>query len=343
MTIYGENGEVVSQKIPDRYIDGVVIEDCDNVSLKMNCQKNDGLIGEIDESNSFALEKNKDGEYDVTLINPNYRNGVQYDTYYIERDLIFDFGEISEDGSYKPNDYYVSTSPVEESDDKPIALSFSALDNSFKVQAQKAGEYKHVFKVDNIHFPKIIDKEIVVNFHVLDIPTSIKINNSAVKDEYKIYKNYGNSWGTRFTVSLSNSNGFNYFVFLKDESLNGNLKFYKADGTEQVFALCKEEGGEQVISSTKEGVGYSNFKSNETFYLRHNFENLPGKNYQIFIGVIYDVASSSYSDEVKQNYFVKSLIEFPINLSFEIGLQSLDFTKDKYVIDLTNSKFRKCN
>ena len=157
LTIYGENGEVVSQKIPDRYIDVVVIEDCDNVSLKMNCQKNDGLIGEIDESNSFALEKNKDGEYDVTLINPNYRNGVQYDTYYIERDLIFDFGEISEDGSYKPNDYYVSTSPVEESDDKPIALSFSALDNSFKVQAQKAGEYKHVFKVDNIHFPKIID------------------------------------------------------------------------------------------------------------------------------------------------------------------------------------------
>ena len=334
--VLGENGDVVSQKIPDRYVDIVVLEDCDNVSLKMNSQKDEGLLGDAGASNSFVLEKNNAGEYDVTLINPNYRYGVQYDTYYIERDLIFDFGEISDDGSYNPNDYYVSTSPVAESDDKPIALSYSTLDNSFKVQAQKAGDYKHIFKVDHVQFPNIIDKEIVVNFHVLDIPTSIKINGSAVKDEYKIYKNYGNSWGTRFTVSLTNANSFNYFVFLKDESLNGNLKFYKADGTEQVFAKCKEEGGIKVISSTKEGIGYSNFKSNETFYLRHNFDTLPSEDYQIYIGVMFDVASSSYSEEVKENYFVKSLLEFPINLSFEIGLQSLEFTKDSYVIDLTN-------
>ena len=336
---YDEDGNIISQRIPDRFVDIVVIDNCENITLKMNCQKNDSDEDTGNYGNSFALEKNKNGEYDVTLLNPNYRYGMMYDTYYIERDLMFDFGVISDDGSYNPSDYYVTTTPVSESEAMPIALSYSALDNSFKVQAQKSGIYSHKFKIDHVNYPNIIDTEVVVNFHVIDVPTDIKVNGTVVKDEYKVYKNYGNSWGTRFTVSLQNSTDYTYFVFVKDQELGNNLKFYKADGAEQVFAICKEENGNKVVSSFKEGSGYSNFKSNETFYMRHNFETLPSESANIYIGVIFDVASSSYSDEVRDSYFVQSLLEFPLNLSFETGLQSLDFTKSKYIIDLTDKNY----
>lgn len=339
--VYGENGEVVSQKIPDRYVDIVVLEDCSDVILKMNCQKNESESDEGNYGNSFALEKNKDGEYDVTLLNPNYRSGMFYDTYYIERDLMFDFGALAnkDDNSYNPSDYQVTTTLVGESDAKPIALSYSSLDNSFKVQAQKAGSYSHTFKVDNKNYPNIIDTEIVVNFHVIDIPTDIKINGTVVKDEYKIYKNYGNSWGTRFTVSLVNATNYSYFVFVEDKDFGSNLKMYKADGSEQIMAIRSIEGGKSVISSIKEDSGYSNFKSSETFYLRHNFETLPEENETIYIGVLFNVASSSYSEEVKNAYFDDGLLYFPVELSFETGLQSLDLSKNKYIIDLTDENY----
>lgn len=339
--VYGENGEVVSQKIPDRYVDIVVLEDCSDVILKMNCQKNESDSDDGNYGNSFALEKNIDGEYDVTLLNPNYRSGMFYDTYYIERDLMFDFGALAnkDDNSYNPSDYQVTTTLVGESDAKPIALSYSSLDNSFKVQAQKAGSYSHTFKVDNKKYPNIIDTEIVVNFHVIDIPTDIKINGTVVKNEYKIYKNYGNSWGTRFTVSLVNATNYSYFVFVEDREFGDNLKMYKADGSEQIMAIRSIEGGKSVISSIKEDSGYSNFKSNETFYLRHNFETLPEENETIYIGVLFNVASSSYSEEVKNAYFDDGLLYFPVELSFETGLQSLDLSQNKYIIDLTDENY----
>ena len=336
---YDENGNIISQSIPDRFVDIVVIENCENIVLKMNCQKNDSESESGNYGNSFALEKNKKGEYDVTLLNPNYRSGMMYDSYYIERDLMFDFGSISDDGSYNPSDYVVTTSPVSEGDARPIALSYSSLDNSFKVQAQKTGNYSHKFKVDHVNYPNIIDTEIVVNFHVIDIPTDIKVNGTVPKDDYKVYKNYGNSWGTRFTVSLINGLDYTYFVYVKDQDLGNNLKFYKADGSEQVFGLCKEEGGNKVITSMVESSGYSNFNSNETFYLRHNFDVLPNEGTQIYIGVLFDVASSSYSDQVRNDYFISSILEFPLNISFETGLQSLDFTADKYIVDLTNKNY----
>ena len=336
---YDENGNIISQSIPDRFVDIVVIENCENIILKMNCQKNDSESESGNYGNSFALEKNKKGEYDVTLLNPNYRSGMMYDSYYIERDLMFDFGAISDDGSYNPSDYVVTTSPVSEGDARPIALSYSSLDNSFKVQAQRAGNYSHKFKVDHVNYPNIIDTEIIVNFHVIDIPTDIKVNGTVPKDDYKIYKNYGNSWGTRFTVSLINGSEYTYFVYVKDQDLGNNLKFYKADGSEQVFGLCKEEGGNKVISSMIEGSGYSNFNSNETFYLRHNFDVLPSESTQIYIGVLFDVTSGSYSDQVRKDYFISSILEFPLNISFETGLQSLDFTAEKYIVDLTNKNY----
>ena len=330
----------------DRYIDVIVLEDCDDkVNLRMNCQKNESQ-SHVGDDNSFVLDKNANGEYDVVLLNPNYRYGISYDTYFIERDLIFDFGTSGSNGSgnYNPNDYIVSTTPIYESDDQPVVISFSSNNNSFKVQSQKAGRYSHKFIIDHVDYPGIIAKEVTVNFIVLDIPTDIKVNGTVTKDAYKVYKNYGNSWGTRFTIGLTNANSFNYFVFTKSNELLNNLKMYKADGTEQVFAVCQNENGFETISSSKDGIGYSNFRSNETFYLRHNFDTLPDlsmaddKDKQIYIGVMYDVTTSSYSDEVKQSYFTKAFLQFPITLDFEIGLQDINFSQSKYVVDVTNEK-----
>lgn len=336
---YEEDEVTFVQTIPDRYVDIIVIEDCNDIVLKMNCQKNESDSDVGNYGDSFALEKNKDGEYDVVLINPNYRSGMIYDTYLIERDLMFDFGAIESDETYNPSDYQVTTTSVSEGEDKPIALSYSTLDNSFKVQAQKSGTYSHVFKIDNKNYPNIIDTEIVVNFHVIDIPTGIKINGTAQKNEYEIFKNYGNSWGARFAVSFTNTSSYNYFVYVKDQELGNNLKMYKADGYEQVFALYKEEGSSNAITSIKENMGYSTFKSNETFYLRHNYSALPEDGAEIYIGVLFNVSASSYSDEVKDSYFEDCLLSFPINISFEMGLQSIDLTRDKYVLDLTNENY----
>ncbi len=334
-----ENGNIISKRIPDRFIDIEVIEDCSNINLRMNCQKNDSAIEDGD-ANSFTLEKNDKGEYDVTLIDPNYRYGVQYDSYYIERDLMFDFGEV--EGNYNPNDYYIYTDTVLETENLPIVLSYSALDNSFKVQAQKAGTYQHIFKVEHVKYPNVITAEIKVNFIVLDIPTNIKVNGNSIQDEYKVYDYYSNSYGARFNINLNNNTGgFDYFVYVKNDQLANNLKIYKSDGTEQVIAKCIENGGIKEIVSSKDGVPYSNFKNNETFYLSHSFETLPQEETQIFIGISYSVASPSYSNETKENYFITEILEFPINVIFEFGLRDITFTQSKYMLDLTNTTY--CN
>jgi len=325
-----EEGNVVAKRIPDRFVDIEIIEDCKNVQLLMNYQINND-VSYVGDGVSFPIEKNDKGEYDVTLLNPNYRAGVQYDTYYIERDLMFDFGVATE--SYNPNDYFVETETVLETSNKPIVLSYSSIDNSFKVQAQQSGNYKHVFKMDHVRYPNIIDEEIVVNFHVLDLPTDIKINGNVIQDSYKVYDYYVNSYGTRFNVDLNNQNGdFNYFLFLKQEDLKDKLHIYKGDGTEQLFATVEELDGVPTITSEQ----FSNFKDNQTFYLRHSFDVLPEEEIYVYIGVQYSVAANSYSSEVKNNYFISDYLEFPIKLSFETGVKNISFTKSKYMVDVTN-------
>lgn len=336
---YDADGNIISQKIPDRYIDIIVIDDCDELTLKMNCEKNDNPNASGNYGDSFTLEKNDKGEYDVVLLNPNYGKGMIYGTYYIERDLMFDFGTVSDstDSSYNPDDYYITTTPVLENENKPIVLSYSQEDNSFKVQAQTSGTYSHKFVVDHKKYPGIIDREITVNFIVKDIPTDIKINGTAVKDEYSIYKNYNvNTWGTRFTVSLTNGSGYNYFVYVKDQELGNNLQFFKADGTQQVLALYNDNQLSSLVESADE---YSTFKSNETFYMRHKYETLPNEGAEFYIGVKFDVTADSYSEEIKEAYFNSMILGFKVNISFEIGVQSIDFTQSKYVVDLTNGNY----
>ena len=343
--VVDENG-IEKQRISDRYIDILVLEDCDNVSLRMNCQKNESSAHEGD-INSFELEKNANGEYEVVLLKPNFIN--EFKTYYIDRDLTFDLGEISDENGYNPNDYVVTTTNIDDAENCPVIIKeYAERKNSFNIKSQKAGTYRHVFKVDNVNYPGIVNKDIVVNFVVKEVPNEIKVNGSIAKDLYKIYKNYGSSYGTRFTIGLKDSKDYTYFVFLKDNDLLGDkLKMYTNDGTEQIFAKQVEENGFKVIKSTKDGVNYSNFASNNTFYLRHNFDTLPEETKQFYIGIAYDVTSKSYSEEVRLNYFEKEYLEFPINIAFETGISDIKLEETKlinkdtgsYMIDATNQKY----
>lgn len=328
-----KDGNPTTKRISDRFVDIEVIEDCSNVDLLMNYQINKANLTNMDDS-SFVLEKNDNGEYDVTLLNPNYRYGMIYDTYYIERDLKFDFGK-AYDG-YSPNDYHVVTDPVLETSNKPIVLSYSSTDNSFKVQAQSSGTYSHVFVLDHVRYPNAINREVVVNFHVLDLPTDIKVNGNVVQDSYNVYDFYASAYGARFNIDLNNSVGmFNYFVFAKDKNIYDNMLLYKGDGMAQL-AVCEKENGISTIKTKQ----FSNFKDNETFFIRHSYDNIPNDDVFVYVGVQYSAASSSYSQEIKDNYFISNIVEFPIKLDLEYGIRDLNFTQSMYKMDVTNPNYR---
>lgn len=371
-TIEGETGQdVYVQCIPlkasykgqkpegttleDKYIDIVVIENCENVSLRMECQK-DGDESYVGQRGSFELSKNENGEYDVTLICPHPEAGIWYDDYYTNRTLSFDFVTGGDDSTYyNPNDYMVllnsdkSGSNIIQNEFVTLS-SFGNIDNTFSVSATGAGVYKHKFKIDNKNYPGIINTEVVVNFHVINLPYQIKINNSVdIKQNDKselnvftVFKNYGGARGTKFEVKLNNSSDYKYFVYAKDDELIDNLTMYKVDGSTQIFGKCDfdDSTGKFIIkSSSKNNFDYSTFRNGESFYLRHSYEILPEEQKQLYIGIMYNVASDSYSDEVKERYFVNNFIEFPINLDFEVGVENITFTENKYLLDVTNPNY----
>ena len=371
-TIEGETGQdVFVQCIPlkasykgqkpegstleDKYIDIVVIENCENVSLRMECQK-DGDESYVGQKGSFELSKNESGEYDVSLICPHPEAGIWYDDYYTNRTLSFDFVTGGDDSTYyNPNDYMVllnsdkSGSNIIQNEYVTLS-SFGNIDNTFSVSATGAGVYKHKFKIDNKNYPGIINTEVVVNFHVINLPYQVKINNAVdIKQNDKsdlnvftVFKNYGGSRGTKFEVKFNNSSDYKYFVYAKDDEVIDNLTMYKVDGSTQIFGKYEfdDSTGTAIIkSSSKNNFDYSTFRNGESFYLRHSYEILPEEQKQLFIGIMYNVASDSYSDDVKQRYFVNNFIEFPINLDFEVGVENITFTENKYLLDVTNPNY----
>lgn len=348
-----DKNEVTS--LPPKFIDIFVVDNCDNVELRMEAQKNGEDLGSG--RNSFALTKNADGEYDVTLINPQFGvNNKSYDEYFIKRSLLFDFGAGIEekDEYYNPDNYKVLLSPEDNAPNitNSILTLSSGIDNSFIVEAVGTGKYTHRFKIDHKdeRFKGIIETEIVVNFNVINLPTQITVNNGQIikqndtntYNNYTVFKNYGNALGTKFEIKMNNAQDFKYFVYVKEEEsdLVDNLELYKSDGSKQIFGKCVSDETSNynvIVSSAENGLGYSLFSNNESFYLRQTYDVMPEGTKQIYVGVMYSVASNSYSDFDKSNYFVDGFIEFPINLSFERGIENIEFSQSKYMLDVTNS------
>ena len=93
---------------------------------------------------------------------------------------------------------------------------------------------------------------------------------------------------------------------------------YKVDCSTQIFGKKEfdDSTGIAIIKSrSKNNFDYSTFRNGESFYLRHSYEILPEEQKQLFIGIMYNVASDSYSDDVKQRYFVNNFIEFDFKFS----------------------------
>lgn len=330
-------------KITDKYIDIEVVEDCSDVLLYMNHQQNTSDVGSEKEG-YFQLERNSKGEYDIVLLDPLYKYGINFPTYYIERDLLFDFGQYSQLVGYKPDDYRVVCEQVLDTDNMPITLTGIRNvenNNQFKVLAQSAGRYSHVFRIEHKDYPDIINSEVVVNFYVQDLPTEIKINGTAIQDSYTVYDYYSSgTQGTKFNVNLNNNHGnFKYFVFVKDAALAESINLYKGSEVgKQALGILTNEGGEDVIISAIDGREVTRFANLDTFYLTHSFGEgeLPAEPIEFCIGIMYSVAADDYSDEVKNYYFKNAIMYVSTDIIIENGIRDINFTQSKYMVDLTN-------
>lgn len=323
-----------------------VIENCSNISLFMNSQD--------EGSKDISISKNINGEYDIRLLSQKYQDGFIYPEYFVERELKFDLApSLNEDlngGAYNPSDFRVTTTYVTEDAKLPIILSsFAELDNYFRVQStQEAGIYSHKFRIEHVEYPEVCNTEVIVNFEVVDIPTSATIKATSDGETWKqvdkdnpikIYDEYKGMDGTKFSVALNNKYGnFDYFVFLKNFAEYDSLHL-RSDDEDKIFALYNDQTGEGVVTSAGGDVPYTRFGSRDYFYIRHSFNSLNIDFNAVYIGVEFSVAANSYDAETKK-LFNPILISIDLPVEFEFGLKSIDISKSKYYLDITNPSYQ---
>ena len=240
--------------------------------------------------------------------------------------------------------------------------------DSFKVHALNKGEYSHTFTIQHKSYPGLFDKEIVVNFHVISIPSKLTINNKTLSVTDKngveaiVYNTYPRgSYGTKFSVNTDSN--FGYFVYMSKEdaedygdeiTLRRNGDGSKAvlatfddangdvEGGKTVIPFFDEEGGiVGSISSFKVGANYTTFRSSDSFFLSHSLETLPKEPVTLYVGIIFSMAHSSYSEDLKNSSFTYSLLSFPINVTFENGIDSIELTQSKYYVNLDMHKLHQ--
>ena len=324
-----------------------VVDECTDYKVMMNRQTPD-----LYASGEVALSSyKKDGIniYEVVLLDPNFREsmlGVD-DPYYIRRQLRFDLNPQVDDAGnksdYRVEDYQVVTNTVLETDNQPVVISNVALNSDYIIQAQSAGTYLHKFTIQNIKYPGLFDRDIYVQFIVKTVPTKITINDKEIvlntlnDHVYTVYDYYPSwSYGTRFKVQINSE--FKYFVYFDgeyDSDVFSNVKLYKNNGTLQKFGVLSSDGAGIVSADGSEN--YSRF-SNESFYLRHELPMLPDREFNLYIGINFDMKADSYTDDVS-DAFTTSLLSFPFKIKFENGIRNIAFTQKEYHVDLTNSKF----
>lgn len=341
ITLKVENVNNDDNNIGAKFIDIEVVSGIDDIALEINSQKTDGNV---------SLNKNENGEYDIVLINNNFKEGVLTSDelkYFTERELNFSiFGYDNQHES----EYQVVANNVSPDEKKSIDLSMIGDSNHFKVHSLDAGEYSHKFTIRHRkeEFHGLFDREVVVNFHVIDIPSKITINNqvvSSIDDEgldayvYNVYSK--GTYGTKFRVNTGSS--FGYFVYLKSEDVD-SLKNYltirrDGDGTSVVFAQLDTNSSTNEITSVKAGYDYARFGSSDNFFLIHQLNNIPEEPTTIYVGITFSMAHSSYTKEVADEHFGNTLVSFPINITFENGISNISLTQSKYEINLDNPDY----
>ena len=324
------------------FIDIEVVATAGDAVLQMNVQISEDPID---------INRDKNGEYNVVLVDPDFKGGVVSSgemSYYTERDLLFYVENLLSESGDHLKEYYVVADNVSANEEEAVDISMIGDHNQFKVHALSEGRYTHTFTVKHSKYPGLFDKEVVVNFRVIKMPFNIDVNGynleigsntTILSSVYNVYPR--GSYGTKFKVNTLSD--FEYFVYLEAEDPNykgmvDNLVLRRdGDGETAVFAsMAGVDTGMSSIGSTVEGLDYTRFKSSSTFFLSHNFEELPTDYLVVYIGISFAVSDSSYSEEVAANFLDLTLI-YPILLNIENGIDKINFTKDAYKVNLSNN------
>ena len=274
------------------YIDIVVVEECEDVNLKMN-----SMIGTAGES-EFILNKNDDKlEYDIVLVNPNM--GVESDStdlnYFTERTLRFDLGE-GDDFGYDPEDYEVVScyNGVDNQDvtidhNECVEISSISGRRAFKVVYRQDGNYSHTFVLRHKKYPESVRKEIKVNFITYSLPSDILVNNTYDNKTFVVCDNYPIrsaefkiTLGSNAEVLANKFTDMKYFVAVNNFNnfeedivdLSNNLILNRPNEERQLtlFHVSEENSVTAPFNETA-----TKFSNNSTFMLKHNFTAIPNQ------------------------------------------------------------------
>ncbi len=322
------------------FIDIEVVASAGESILEMNGQMIEGYI---------PINKDKNGEYNVVLVDPDFKGGVVSAgamSYYTERDIVFYIEAlVGEDNIL--HEYNVIANNVSANEGEAIDISMIGDANQFKIHALAEGSYSHEFTIIHSKYPGLFDEKIKVNFKVIKMPFNIDVNGfdieiggeeTILSSVYNVYPR--GSYGTKFKVNTCSD--FTYFLYLQAEdpyydALLNNLTIRRdGDGAKAVFAsMAGGDGGMSTIGSTVEGVPYTVFSPTSSFYLSHNFEELPSEPLFVYIGISFAVSDKSYSEEVAANFLELTLI-YPIALNIENGIESINVTQGEYHLNLSD-------
>ncbi|MGN0961366.1 MAG: hypothetical protein ACI4PF_04115, partial [Christensenellales bacterium] len=331
--------------IPDKFLDVEVVPSAGEVVLAMNSKSGEDVF----------INKDSSGNYNVVLIDIDNKGGVLTSdemSYYSQRDLTFFVKDPLQNmgvGTYLDDYEIIIKENIVPEDGLPVSISMIGNRDNFNVSSITAGTYTHTFILEHKVYKGLFTQEIKVNFKVLAIPFKISVNGNSISCAETndivttIYNTYPRgSYGTKFKVDTNSD--FKYFVFYfsdNEDTLSKTLKIRRdGDGAEVTFAVGKVlDDGTLYLHSPEEGYDYTNFGAKSSFYLSHSMSQIPEEPITIYIGIIFSMADSSYSQEITDNYFNKTLIYFPIHLQIENGLESIDFTQSSYKVNLNNQNY----
>lgn len=318
--------------IPDEYLNIRVVPNPGDCVVQMNTSDN---------SDKFEINADKNGIYNVVLINANNNGNIQYgdsNAYLSSRDLFFSIKNPIESNGIL-SEYVLQTKDLT-SLGSPVAIHpFAGEDNAVAVSTEPIDkseiEYIQTFVMANKDYPDLFTKEIKVRFRVINIPSNVAIKCSSPATVYDIYPR--DSYGTKIEVDTNSR--FGYYVVIDDTNskVASSLAILGSNGDSRVMGIKTSDGilDEKTIST---------FSSSSIFYLKLNLkenEELPTKDaVNIYVAISFSLADSSYSQNIVDEYFGNQNIMYtPISLQFAKGVGAINMTRSSYDINISNSDY----
>lgn len=326
---------ISGKNLADRYLNVRVVPNPGDVVLEMNSDK--------DNSDRFAINADKDGIFNVILLNANSKGSILLDdnsAYFYERTLFF-----SVKNPIMENEILEQYRVVNKIDSNEIVSirPINPSDNVFKIEAEDVGDKVHTFVMENTDYPDLFSREVKVRFKVLDIPTatSVQIDAGDPTTVYNVYPS--NTYGTKVSINTNSNFSYNIAIDSSDKDVLGSALIVRRSGDGEACVMGSLDRDSETLSSIDGLKKMTSFSSKSTFYLKYNNKAgvLPkDQTYTIYIIISYTIADESYAQDIKDEYFGKqNLMCFPIHLVFEEGVESVAPIKENYNINLSNSAY----